>query len=201
MLNTLYYARGTCSLASMAALELAGLPYEAREIVLAESRTALWELTGEGRVPVLVTANGVVVETVAILWWIAAASDGRGLLPTGAAAADALSIMAWLTSRVHILRRQVYRPNTFIADKEAQAQLREAALPAYRRELEKLDRLIAEGRFRAPTLQCYALVFHYWARTDGIDGLPHLAALADDMCEHPGIARAITAHGHNVHHQ
>lgn len=112
----------------------------------------------------------------------------------GDAAVEPLSIMAWLSSRVHILRRQIYRPNHFAEGEQAQAQVRDAAQRPYRRELEKLDAMIAEGHLKAPALRAYALVFALWAMIDHHDRLPHLEALATDLMEHPGVAAAVALH-------
>src|SRR5271154_3700555 len=70
----LYYAPGTCSLATHIALEEAGAPYEA---VLVDFRSQTQRspeylaVNPKGRVPALVTENGTLTETPALLCFVA----------------------------------------------------------------------------------------------------------------------------------
>src|SRR4051794_22548771 len=71
---TLYYAPGTCALATHLALEYAGAPYEAVRLNFKEQQQRSAEylrVNPKGRVPALVTEHGVLTETPALLQYIA----------------------------------------------------------------------------------------------------------------------------------
>lgn len=80
----LYYARGTCALASHIALEEAGAAYEAVPVDFAANAQRSEDylaLNPKGRVPALVTDAGVITETPAILAFIAQTHPQAGLAP------------------------------------------------------------------------------------------------------------------------
>ncbi|AMK20341.1 MULTISPECIES: glutathione S-transferase N-terminal domain-containing protein [Sphingobium] len=93
----LYYNPGSCSLASHAALEEAGLPYEAELIDLtqnAQFSDAYRQKNPWARVPALQIGDDVLTENIAILNHIAELVPEKALLPTeGLARARALE---WL---------------------------------------------------------------------------------------------------------
>ena len=192
----LFFAPGTCSLASMAALEHAGIVYQPIAVDLRGNRDGLKAVSPEGRVPVLVADGEALTETIAILWWVASRA-GDDMLPTGPDAVRCLSIMGWLASRLHILRRQFARPANFSPSVEAQATIAAAALPGYAEGLARLAALVAAGGCRSFILRCYVLVFYHWARADGMLGSDHLALsdLARAMWTLPGVQLAAKRHG------
>lgn len=80
----LYFASDTCALASMIALEEAGASYETHKIDFAAATQKAPEFLAvnpKGRVPALVTADGVLTETPAILVYIAQTFPDAGLAP------------------------------------------------------------------------------------------------------------------------
>ena len=80
----LYYAPGTCALATHIALEEAGAPYEA---VLVDFRSQSQRspeylaVNPKGRVPALVTEMGTLTETPALLCFVAQCFPEAGLAP------------------------------------------------------------------------------------------------------------------------
>jgi len=104
---TLYYGPGSCSLASLIAIEEAGLEYEPRRIDLSkgEQRTPDYlKINPKGRVPVLVTERGAITETPAILAYIAQISRGVQLAPLddSFAFAGMQAFNSYLSSTVHV---------------------------------------------------------------------------------------------------
>lgn len=104
---TLYYGPGSCSLASLIAMEEAGLDYEPRRIDLAkgEQRAADYlKINPKGRVPALVTERGVVTETPAILAYIGQISRAVRLAPLddSFAFAGMQAFNSYLSSTVHV---------------------------------------------------------------------------------------------------
>src|SRR5215469_3940254 len=71
---TLYYARGTCALATHIALEEAGAPYKAILVDFgsqAQRTPEYLAINPKGRVPALVTESGTLTETPALLCFVA----------------------------------------------------------------------------------------------------------------------------------
>jgi glutathione S-transferase len=81
---TFYYAPGTCALATHLALEYAGAPYEAVRLNFKEQQQRSPEylrVNPKGRVPALVTPQGVLTETPALLQYIAQTCPQAQLAP------------------------------------------------------------------------------------------------------------------------
>lgn len=81
---TLYYAPGTCALASHLALEYAGAPYQATRLDFKQQQQRSPEylrVNPKGRVPALVTDRGVITENPAILHYVAQSFPQSGLAP------------------------------------------------------------------------------------------------------------------------
>ncbi len=82
----LYYAAGTCALASNIALEEAGAKFETVRVDFRSNEQRKPEylaINPKGRVPALVTEHGVLTETPALLIYIAQAFPRAGLAPLG----------------------------------------------------------------------------------------------------------------------
>jgi glutathione S-transferase len=80
----LYYAAGTCALASHIALEETGVPFETVRVNLrsnAQRSPQYLAINPKGRVPALVTQYGVLTETPALLAYIAQTFTRAGLAP------------------------------------------------------------------------------------------------------------------------
>ena len=101
----LYWASGTCALASHIALEESGATYETIKLNFSQGdqrKPDYLQVNPKGRVPALITERGVVTETPAILAWIAQTHPQAKLAPADAfdfAAAQAFN--SYLCSTVH----------------------------------------------------------------------------------------------------
>lgn len=196
-----YYAVPTCTVAGMIALEATGAPYEPVLIDLAGDRTAYRAISPMGKVPALQADDLLITETAAIIYWLAATYSQAGLLPkTTEGMANAISVMGWLSSVLHIVRRQYTRPMMFCEGSEAQAAVREAAAPRYWSELQRLDGWIGEGRLGDPSnslgVESYALAFYHWGLMDRLpmDELEHYTALAKRLAGRDDVRRALVRH-------
>ena len=102
----LYYAPGTCALASHIALEEAGASYAAERLDFKNSQQTTPQylaINPKGRVPALVTDHGTLTETPAILAYIAQSFPQAKLVPDDPFAfAQAQSFNSYLCSTVHI---------------------------------------------------------------------------------------------------
>src|SRR5712672_2705288 len=80
----LYYAPGTCALASHIALEEAGASYTAERLDFKNSQQTSPQylaINPKGRVPAMVTDRGTLTETPAILAYIAQVASSARLAP------------------------------------------------------------------------------------------------------------------------
>src|SRR5216683_586970 len=81
----LYYAPGTCALATHIALEEAAAPYEAELVDFRSQRQRSPEylaVNPKGRVPALVTESGTLTETPALLCFVAQRFPNAELAPS-----------------------------------------------------------------------------------------------------------------------
>src|ERR671937_738420 len=103
----LYYAPGTCALASHIALEEVGAPYSAERLNFKNNQQNspdYLKINPKGRVPALVTDKGVLTETPAILAFLAQSFPQAKLAPVDnpMAFAQVQSINSYLCSTVHV---------------------------------------------------------------------------------------------------
>ncbi|MDB5875038.1 MAG: glutathione S-transferase GstA-like [Ramlibacter sp.] len=196
-----YFSPATCSLAGMAALELAQASYSPVAVDLAGDRAELRAINPVGKVPALAIGNLVITDTIAIIYWLAGRFPQARLMPVAPdEMSAALAVMGWFGSTLHIIRRQYVRPALFSPDPAAQQTIRAAAAPVYWAELQRVDEWIAAqsstGPMTSPGVQAYALLFYHWAASDGlaVRQLPHFTALAERLLSHTGVVRALELH-------
>jgi glutathione S-transferase len=104
---TLYFAKGTCALASHIALEDTGEAYETKRIDFSQNAQQSPEylaINPKGRVPALVTPQGILTESPAILAYVAQSFPKAKLAPLDDpfAFAQMQSFNSYLCSTVHI---------------------------------------------------------------------------------------------------
>ncbi len=181
----------------MLALEATGAEYEPIAVDLRGERSELRAVSPVGKVPALATGGSVLTETVAIITWLARRFPEARLLPEEVdASAQAVSVMTWLTSTVHILRRQFMVPMAFGVGAEAQAELSRVAEPRYWAELKRIDHLIDDGHMTPAGVQRYALLFYHWGMIDSfpVGNLKHFTSLARRLVELPDVRLALERH-------
>src|SRR5512139_134839 len=120
----LYYARGTCALASHITLEEAGAAYEAVQLDFSKGEQrapGYLEINPKGRVPALVTERGVLTETPAILAFIAQSFPAAKLAPIDDpfALAQAQAFNSYLCSTVHVAHAHRPRGSRWADDPSA----------------------------------------------------------------------------------
>ncbi|MEP3333099.1 glutathione S-transferase family protein [Sedimentitalea sp.] len=103
---TLYYMPGTISIATAIALSEAELPFEAVKVdfkTAEQTKPAYHQINSKGRVPALVTDQGTLTETGALLEFVAASAPKAGLVPQDAMqAARMREVMYYLASTMHV---------------------------------------------------------------------------------------------------
>jgi glutathione S-transferase len=125
----LYYAPGSCSLASHIALEEAGAEYIAERLSFAANQQQSPEykaINPKGRVPAVVTDRGVLTETPAILAFIAQSYPKARLAPLGDAFAFAQlqAFNSYLCSTVHVAHAHKGRGTRWADDPAAIAEMK-----------------------------------------------------------------------------
>lgn len=159
-LLTLYYAPDNASLCVRLALEHLDRPYQT---VLVDRRhkgqrdPAYLELNPNGLIPVMVTPDGPMFETGAILTWLAQSAPSSLMTPQDIEKKQFfLQWMFWLANTLHPALRMLFYAETYIDENEKALRHRTRArlndMLGILQQAEHADWLDAEG----PTAQgCY----------------------------------------------
>jgi glutathione S-transferase len=198
-----FHSPGSCSLASLIALEEAGAEYE---IVPTSTKAGdqrkpeYLAINPKGRVPALVTERGVLTENVAILAWIAQAFPAAKLAPTdpwGFAQAQAFN--SYLASTVHVAHAHRHRGYRW-ADEESSFEDMRRKVP---QSVGEAFALIETELFKGPYVlgQAYSICDAYlftladWLEGDGVDParFPRVLEHRERVRGRPALARALAA--------
>ena len=123
---TLYYSPGACSLIVSCLLEELGVAYELKKVDLAANEHAGAEyrkLNAKGKVPALVTPEGVLTECVALIEYLCDKHDASAELlgrPGSWQRARTLERIATLATEAHPLFNRFFHEDDFAAAKEVQ---------------------------------------------------------------------------------
>lgn len=124
----LYYAPGSCSLASHITLEEAGADYTVERVNTAANQQQSPEykaINPKGRVPAMVTDRGVLTETPAILAFIAHSHPKAALAPADPFAyAQMQAFNSYLCSTVHVAHAHKGRGTRWADDPAAIAEMK-----------------------------------------------------------------------------
>ena len=173
----LFHAWGSCSLASLIALEEAGADYE---LVVMSTRTGdqrrpeYLAVNPKGRVPALITPQGVLTETPAILSWIAETYSAAQLLPVDAwERAQAHAFNSYLCSTVHVAHAHKHRGYRWADEETSFADM------THKVAQNETDcfRLIEDEMFKGPwamgdrytVCDGYLFTLFGWLDGDGVD--------------------------------
>lgn len=202
----LYYAPGSCSLASHIALEEAGAEYETvrMDLRVGDQRQADYlALNPLGRVPALAVDGVVLTENAAILAFIAQRFPEAGLAPIGdpLAFARAQAFNVFLASTVHPYHSHGVRGGRW-ADEPAAIAAMKAKMPA---NVASGFALIENDWLVGPWVmgQTYSICDPYlftiarWLEGDGVDParFPKVEAHRKRMVERPAVRKVLAAEG------
>lgn len=173
----LFYSLGSCSLASHIALEEAGADYEAVRIKVREGdqrKPEYLAINPKGRVPALVTDEGVLTETVAILGWVAQAFPEAQLAPTdpwGFGQAQAFN--AYLASTVHVAHAHRHRGYRWADEESSYADMRRKVPQTVSECFRLIDEQMLQGPWvlgeRFSICDGYLFTLADWLEEDGVD--------------------------------
>jgi glutathione S-transferase len=200
---TLYFSKGSSAIAPHILLEEIGADYELAEVSIPQGTHQTPEflaLNPKGRVPVLVTPQGVLTENTVILPYLAQAFPGSGLAPTDPFAfAKAQEFCAYFASTVHVAFAHKQRGARWADDADAH-QAMQAKVP---QNMSDCANMIETHLLVGPWalgdsytfVDPYLLLIERWLGMAGVDvtGWPKLAAHADEMRGRPATQAVLAA--------
>lgn len=173
----LYWASGTCAMASHIALEEAGASYETARLEFSQGdqrKPDYLKVNPKGRVPAIVTDSGILTETPAILAWIAQTHPQAKLAPTEPFEfAKAQAFNSYLCATVHPAHAHRPRAARWSDDPAAQETMK-AKVP---HNMSECFTLIENELFKGPWVMgaAYSMCDPYlytlsgWLASDGVD--------------------------------
>jgi glutathione S-transferase len=198
-----FYAPNTCALASHIALEEPGAEYEAVRVDFkANAQRAPPEYLGinpKGRVPSLVTSDGILTETPAILAFIAQTYPKARLAPVDQpfAFARVQAFNSYLCSTVHVAHAHRMRGYRW-ADEPAALEAMKKKVPV---SVGECFDLIERTMFKGPWVMgeiysvsdAYLFTLAQWLEADGVDPsrFPKVHDHRNRMAARPSIKKVL----------
>ncbi len=199
---TLYYAQGTCALASHIALEQAGAEYETVRIDFSRNGQRspdYLQLNPKGRVPALVTGRGILTETPAILQYICQSFPDAGLAPLDDPfeLARMNEFNSYLCSTVHVAHAHRMRGHRWVDDPAAIVAMQKKVPQTVGECFELIEREFLRGEWvlggRYSVSDMYLFTLAQWLEADGVDleRLPKIAGHRLRMSGDPVVSRVV----------
>jgi glutathione S-transferase len=200
----LYWAPNTCALASHIALEETGADYEAQRLDLKageQRKPEYLAINPKGRVPALVTEEGILTETPAILVYLAQTRPEARLAPVDRPFdfARLQAFNAYLCSTVHVAHAHRVRGSRWADDPAAIAEM-QRKVP---QTVGECFAMIEDKMLAGPWVmgESYTIADPYlytltrWLDGDGVDvkRFPKVDDHARRMADRPAVAAALEA--------
>ena len=198
----LYYAPGTCALASHIALEEAGADYKAERLDFKANQQQSPEylkINAKGRVPALVTDKGVITETPAILAYVAQTFPKAHLAPVDDpfAFAQVQSFNNYLCATAHVAHAHKGRGYRWATEESSFADMKRMVPKSMTAALE----LVEKGMLKGPWVMgeqytiCdpYLYTIGLWLEGDSVDlkAMPKIADHMKRMAERPAVKKVM----------
>ena len=199
---TLYYTPGTCALAVRIALEEAAAPHQLVRVDFAAGQQRTPEylaINPKGRVPALVTPQGTLTETPALLAYVAQAFPQAGLAPADPYGfARMQEFHSYLASTVHVAHAHRPRASRWADEPEAQAAM-QRKVPQNMTDCFQLieTHYLSEGPWvlgdQYSVADGYLFTVASWLKSDGVDiaQFPKVFAHTQRMLQRPAVQRAM----------
>ena len=204
---TLYYAPGTCALASHLALEFSGSPYESVRLDFKQQQQRSPEylrVNPKGRVPALATDRGVLTETPALLQFIAQSFPAAKLAPLDDVflLAKVNEFNSYLASTVHVNHAHKGRGYRWVeAEDTASLEAMKKKVP---QTMGESFTLIEEKMLQGPwvlgqqmsTSDLYLYTIATWLEGDGVDvkRFPKVADLMQRLQADARVQKVLALH-------
>lgn len=198
----LFYAPHTCALASHIALEEAGAKYETVRMSFKtddQKKPDYLEINPKARVPALVTDEGILTETPAILAYIAQGYPGAKLAPIldPFQFARAQEFNSYLCSTIHVAHAHRMRGTRWVDGPAAILEMQRCAP----QRVADAFALIESGMLEGPWVMgrdyticdAYLFTLAQWLEADGVDlaKLPRVMDHRARVAERPAVKRAV----------
>jgi glutathione S-transferase len=198
----LYYAPGTCALASHIALEEAGADYKAERLDFKSNQQNSPEylaINPKGRVPALVTEHGVLTETPAILAFIAQAFPQAKLAPFSDAFkfAEMQAFNSYLCSTVHVAHAHKMRGHRWATEESSFADFKRMVPKSVGAGFALIERSMLRGPWvmgeTYTTCDPYLYTLGTWLEGDSVDvsTLPKVMAHRKRMLERSAVRKVV----------
>lgn len=200
----LYYTASSCSLATHIVLEEVGADYSTVRIDFATEQQKSPEylkINPKGRVPALVTDNGVLTETPAMLVYVAQRFPQARLAPMDDPFffAQIQSFNSYLCSSVHVAHAHRMRGHRWVDadDKAAIAAMQRKVPESVGAGFELIERGMLKGPWvmgdQYTVCDPYLFTLAQWLEKDGVDParIPRVIDHRRRMPERPSVKKAI----------
>lgn len=201
-----YYAPLSCALATHIVLEHIGADYEAEKLNLRENdqnAPGYLAINPKGRVPALVTNQGILTETPALLFYLAQTFPAANLAPLddAFALAQMQSINSWFCSTVHVHHAHGARGRRWSDDLDAQQSMKAKVAENMTGAAALIEKEILRGPWvmgeQFTVADAYLFTMTSWMVGDGVDmeQFPKLADHFKRMLALPAVKKIAPLHG------
>jgi glutathione S-transferase len=198
----LYYAPGTCALASHIALQEAGAAYMTERLDFKSNQQNSPEylaINPKGRVPALVTDRGVLTETPAMLAFIAQSFPQAKLAPLGDphAFAQVQAFNSYLCSTVHVAHAHKGRGYRWATDEASFADMKRKVPQSVGASFALIERDMLKGPWvmgdSYTICDPYLFTLAQWLEGDSVDlsTLPKVMEHRNRMSERPAVRKVL----------
>lgn len=200
----LYYTASTCSLATHIVLEEVGADYSTVRIDFATAQQTSPEylkINPKGRVPALVTDEGILTETPAMLVYVAQRFPQARLAPMEDPFffAQIQSFNSYLCSSVHVAHAHRMRGHRWVDADDAHsiAAMQRKVPESVGAGFELIERELLKGPWvmgdQYTVCDPYLFTLAQWLEKDGVDParIPRVIDHRRRMSERPGVKKAI----------
>jgi glutathione S-transferase len=197
----LYYAPGSCALASHITLEEAGAAYTTERIDFKSNQQNSAEylaVNPKGRVPALVTDRGILTETPAMLAFIAQGFPQAKLAPLDAFAfAQAQAFNSYLCSTVHVAHAHKMRGARWATEESSFADMKRKVPQTVGASFALIERDMLKGPWvmgeQYTICDPYLFTIALWLEGDSVDlsTLPKVADHRKRMSERPAVRKVL----------
>ena len=201
---TLYYAPGTCALASHLALEYAGAAYRTVSLDFPNKQQQTPDylsVNPKGRVPALVTDRGTLTETPAILQYVSQAFPQARLAPLDDPflLAKANEFNSYLCSTVHVAHAHRVRGHRWADDAPAIEAMKKKVPEVIGACFELIERRLFISPWvlgeRFGICDMYLYTLSRWLKGDGVEiaRFPKVAEHTARMAADPVVVKVLAA--------
>jgi len=198
----LFYAPGSCALASHIALEEAGSEYTGHRVDTAageQRKPEYLAINPKGRVPALATGRGVLTENPAILTFVAQSFPKAKLAPLDDpwAFAQVQSFNAYLCATVHVAHAHRMRGYRWADEQSSFEDMRRKVPETVGACFELIEREMLKGPWvmgeTYTIADPYLFTIAGWLEADGVDPgrFPKILDHHNRMAERPAVARVL----------